>query len=246
MKRILFLLILSFFTIGISQGKTRHQLRIMSYNIRIGIGIDQKTDLRRIADVINKIQPDYVGLQEVDSVAERSGWVNQYLELARLTHMHPIFAPATKRSKGLYGIAALVRKKPLTYTCVPLPGKEEPRVFLYIDYPDYVLCNTHFSLVADSRIESIQIIKETLKSCGKPVIITGDFNMEPLSLEFQTMNQDWQLLSDPSLKTYPSDHPSIRLDYIFGDNAHTFQVTNDKVIDVMASDHLPIYIDVKF
>lgn len=53
----------------------------MSYNIRIGIGMDQQTNLKRIAEVINKIQPDYVGLQEVDSVCERSGWINQYAEL---------------------------------------------------------------------------------------------------------------------------------------------------------------------
>ena len=83
----------------------------MSYNIRIGIGMDQQTNLKRIAEVINKIQPDYVGLQEVDSVCERSGWINQYAELARLTGMYPIFAPATERSKGLYGIAALSREK---------------------------------------------------------------------------------------------------------------------------------------
>lgn len=42
----------------------------MSYNIRIGIGMDQQTNLKRIAEVINKIQPDYVGLQEVDSVCD--------------------------------------------------------------------------------------------------------------------------------------------------------------------------------
>ena len=39
----------------------------MSYNIRIGIGMDGETDLGRIADAINRITPDYVGLQEVDS-----------------------------------------------------------------------------------------------------------------------------------------------------------------------------------
>ena len=31
----------------------------MSYNIRIGIGMDQQTNLKRIAEVINKIQPGY-------------------------------------------------------------------------------------------------------------------------------------------------------------------------------------------
>ncbi len=84
----------------------------MSYNIRIGIGMDGETDLGRIADAINRITPDYVGLQEVDSVCERSFWVNQYAELAKHTGMYPIFAPATSRSKGLYGIAALSKVPP--------------------------------------------------------------------------------------------------------------------------------------
>ena len=60
----------------------------MSYNIRIGIGMDQQTNLKRIAEVINKVQPDYVGLQEVDSVCERSGWINQYAELAGCHALH--------------------------------------------------------------------------------------------------------------------------------------------------------------
>ena len=142
----------------------------MSYNIRIGIGMDQQTNLKRIAEVINKIQPDYVGLQEVDSVCERSGWINQYAELARLTGMYPIFAPATERSKGLYGIAALSRKKPRSYQYIPLPGKEEPRTFLCLEYPNYTLCNTHFSLDPDSRLASIRLI-----NFDEPAAI--DFNL---------------------------------------------------------------------
>ena len=93
MKRILFLLTIALLNLGSGLCKTRQSLRIMSYNIRIGIGMDQQTNLKRIAEVINKVQPDYVGLQEVDSVCERSGWINQYAELARLTGMYPIFPP---------------------------------------------------------------------------------------------------------------------------------------------------------
>ncbi len=246
MRKLLYLFLLSFWVVNIAFSEVKQPLRIMSYNIRIGIGMDNKTDLKRIADVINRVQPDFVGLQEVDSVAERSGWVNQYLELARLTNMYPVFAPATERSKGLYGIAALVRNKPVSYGYVALPGKEEPRVFLYLEYPKYTLCNTHFSLDANSRMESIEVINKTLYNNSKPIIITGDFNMEPLSSEFLKMNSSWQLLSSPLLKTYPSDHPSKRLDYIFGDKKHEYKVVNDKVIDVLSSDHLPIYIDVLF
>lgn len=207
--------------------------------------MDGETNLKRIADVINRVEPYYVGLQEVDSVCERSFWVNQYKELAKLTGMYPIFAPATPRSKGLYGIAALCQEKPISYRNIPLPGKEEPRALLCLEFKDYILFNTHFSLDKGSRLESVRIINETAKEYDKPIIITGDFNMTPSSDEFKSMNNSWQLLSSPKIKTYPSDRPRLRLDYIFGDNNHKFNVTKDMVIDVMSSDHIPLYIDVE-
>ena len=218
----------------------------MSYNIRIGIGMDGETDLGRIADAINRITPDYVGLQEVDSVCERSFWVNQYAELAKHTGMYPIFAPATSRSKGLYGIAALSKVPPLSYRVISLPGKEEPRVLLCLEYKAYILFNTHFSLDKESRIESIKVINQIATEYDKPIIITGDFNMTPGSNEFEAMKSKWQLLSDPSIKTYPADRPRLRLDYIYGDMKKNFKVTKDVVVDVMSSDHLPLYIDVEF
>ena len=70
-----------------------------------------------------------------------------------------------------------------------------------------------------------------MKSENKPILITGDFNMEPDSKEFKAMKQTWRLLSDPTLETYPSDHPRLRLDYIFGDLKHEFRIINDQVID---------------
>ncbi|NDV58262.1 endonuclease [Bacteroides sp. 519] len=219
----------------------------MSYNIRIGIGMDDSISLQRTADVINKIKPDYVGLQEVDSVAERSGWVDQVRELAKLTGLKPVFASATPRSKGLYGIAALVKEAPLSYKNIALPGIEEPRTFLLMEYNDYILCNTHFSLRAPSRVESIQIIHAAVKEYNKPTLITGDFNMLPQSDEFKLMNAEWALLSDTTIKTHPSVDPKWTLDYIFIKNSDKFEVLNKVVVtERMASDHLPIYVDIKF
>lgn len=37
----------------------------MTYNIHVGVGMDKKLDLQRIAEVINRERPDLVGLQEV-------------------------------------------------------------------------------------------------------------------------------------------------------------------------------------
>ena len=53
--------------------RTGQDLRIMSYNIHNGMGLDGRRDLERIAAVILEVNPDIVALQEVDSVTERPG-----------------------------------------------------------------------------------------------------------------------------------------------------------------------------
>lgn len=233
----------------------KHEMRIMSYNIRIGVGTDVSPrgltaivpDLERTAEVIKRIDPDFVGLQEVDSVAQRSDWVDQAGELGRMTGMHPIFAPAIERSEGLYGIAALVKELPQDIRNIQLPGEEELRTFLVLEYEDYILCNTHFSLRKPSRKESIEIIRETLKEYDKPAIITGDFNMRPGSEECKLMEGDWMILSDSTKVTFPANNPRVTLDYIWGLKGFEYEVLEYVVEnEPIASDHLPIYVDVRF
>jgi len=45
---------------------TARTLRVMTYNIHVGVGMDKKLDLPRIAAVIKDQHADLVGLQEVD------------------------------------------------------------------------------------------------------------------------------------------------------------------------------------
>src|SRR5258705_229949 len=47
-------------------------LRVMTYNIHVGVGMDKKLDLQRIPDVVNAEHPDLVGLQEVDRGVTRT------------------------------------------------------------------------------------------------------------------------------------------------------------------------------
>lgn len=100
--------------------------------------------LKRIAEVINKIQPDYVGLQEVDSVCERSGWINQYAELARLTGMYPIFAPATERSKD-YTESPHSPAKNLAATNTYLCRERKSHVPSFVSNIRTIPCVTHIS-----------------------------------------------------------------------------------------------------
>src|SRR5882724_9651944 len=70
----------------------RGKLRVMTYNIHVGVGMDKRLDLQRIADVINQEHPDLVGLQEVDRGVTRTQSVDEIAELARLTQMEYAFA----------------------------------------------------------------------------------------------------------------------------------------------------------
>src|ERR1044071_7467187 len=82
-------------------------LRIMTYNIHVGVGMDKKLDLQRIADVINKEKPDLVGLQEVDRGVTRTEGKDEIAELAGFTSMSYAFAHNLDYQGGQYGVAIL-------------------------------------------------------------------------------------------------------------------------------------------
>ena len=76
-------------------------LKVMSYNIHYGVGMDEKRDLARIAAVIASQNPDIVGLQEIGNKAMAD-------ELSRLTGMPAVFGPS-KGSDDAYGDAVLCK-----------------------------------------------------------------------------------------------------------------------------------------
>ena len=63
----------------------RRKFRILAYNIKHGRGNDNQVDLTRTAEVIRRLHPDFVALQEVDQQVQRSGGIDQARELASLT-----------------------------------------------------------------------------------------------------------------------------------------------------------------
>ena len=114
--------------------RENNTLRIMSYNIRNGRGLDNVADFWRTAEVINKICPDVVAVQEIDSVTGRSGGKDVLREIAGLTLMYYTYAPAIDYDGGKYGIGMLSKEKPLCYRYLPLPGREEARTLLVVEF----------------------------------------------------------------------------------------------------------------
>ncbi|MDE6826764.1 MAG: endonuclease, partial [Paramuribaculum sp.] len=78
------------------------EVKIMSYNVRNGRGLDDVRNTERTATVIKNLNPDVVALQELDSMTQRSGTTYVLGELAELTGMTATFAPAIDYDGGKY------------------------------------------------------------------------------------------------------------------------------------------------
>jgi endonuclease/exonuclease/phosphatase family metal-dependent hydrolase len=219
-------------------------LRVMAYNIRVGKGMDLVNDLERTAGVIGEQRPDVVMLQEVDSVTSRTGRVDQAQELGRLTGMHAVFASAISHAGGKYGVALLSREPPLSVKRVPLPGREEARALLFVEFEEFVASSTHFSLTEEDRVESARIIILEAALCGKPLLVGGDFNAHPGTEPLEVLLREFEILSDGVSPTFPADNPDRCIDYIFG-SAGVFRVVHSEVVEEpVASDHRPVVVHV--
>ncbi|MDR3309059.1 MAG: endonuclease/exonuclease/phosphatase family protein [Tannerella sp.] len=240
MKRLLSTLLLCGLSAGVYAADT---LKIMSYNVRNANGMDNVTDYGRIADVILKENPDAVAIQELDSVTGRSGGVNVLHEIARLTAMHGVFNASIVYDGGKYGVGVISREKPLGHYAVALPGREEKRSLLIVEFEKYLLGCTHFSLTDEDRLLSIDIIKNESSKAVKPFILAGDLNSNPDSEVINRLNDGFTTLNNPLIPTFPSDRPRHCIDYIAVARHVPFTlIANSVVVESVASDHRPVII----
>lgn len=224
-------------------------LRIMSYNIRNGMGMDNSTDYQRTADVIIKACPDVVAIQEIDSVTGRSGGKDVLRELAERTLMYYTYAPAINYDGGKYGIGMLSKEKPLNFRYLPLPGREEQRALLIVEFEKYIYCCTHLSLTEEDRMLSLPIIRREAATAQKPLFIAGDMNASPNSDFINALQKDFVLLTDSKQFTFPADKPTETIDYIaaYAKDTAAFTRISSRVWDEpMASDHRPVVTDIIF
>ncbi len=222
-------------------------LRILSYNIRNCIGMDGETDFQRVADVIMAINPHVVGLQEVDKGTFRLEGIDVAAKLAELTGMYHYYSPSIEYQGGHYGNAVLTREKPVNHSYIPLPGRQERRSLQMVEFEDYILYNTHLNnRFAGDRHGSVMIIDYETMDSEKPIFLIGDINDTPGSGTLELLERNWEQLSgnDP---TFRSDRPDRCIDYIFGLKGEGFRyrvLQRVVVNEPVASDHLPLFIDV--
>lgn len=100
--------------------------------------------------------------------------------------------------------------------------------------------NTHLVLTsAEHQIQIEEIVEVAGKSKGSKVIM-GDLNATPESNEMKLMYANYQdaFADQNEAYTYSAANPTKRIDFIFTSNH--IQTKGARVIDTLASDHLPL------
>ena len=229
-------------------GQAQTTVRIMSYNVHHGEGLDGRLDFGRIGRVIGQVKPDIVALQEVDSATQRIAGKDLLHELGDEVLMHRTYAPAIPYQGGKYGIGILSKEKPLNFRSLPLPGREEKRVLLMAEFEKYIFCCTHFSLTREDQLESVSMLERELAGVEKPVFLAGDLNALPDSPVIGALKEKFVVLTNPKEQTFPAEKPQECLDYVLGytGNGSAYTVLSNRVVgDNVASDHRPVVAEVR-
>ncbi|WP_408007688.1 endonuclease/exonuclease/phosphatase family protein [Pseudalkalibacillus sp. A8] len=236
------------------------ELKIMTFNIRHGKGMDKNHNLQRISQVLKNSKADIIGLNEVDKeFSKRSEFVDQAEWIAKDLNMGYVFGPSiTRRGKKegdirQYGSAILTRFPIITSDNYPfdfLPRIVEDRsllkVIVEIEKREVAIYITHLSFAPFLHSKQTEFILERVTQDVKPSVIMGDWNMKPYSSSWKLVTEQlkdtWeeQQGNGGSGYTFPSRRPRMKLDYIFMNDF--FEVLEAKVVETnsKASDHLPL------
>src|SRR5256886_13349351 len=229
-----------------------HIIRVMTYNIHVGVGMDKKLDLARIAGVINAQHPDLVGLQEVDRGVERTQRIDEIAEIARMTKMDYAFAFNLRYQGGQYGVAILSRL-PIMATDHRLyknTREAERRGFIRAEVLVHGrtlnFVTTHLDYqYEDGRVFETEQLLAALKDVKGPLILVGDFNDVPAGGAYKLVREQFadawieSGASDQGL-SYPADKPTKRIDYILFRSNGAVRAKRAWIVNTLASDHGPV------
>jgi endonuclease/exonuclease/phosphatase family metal-dependent hydrolase len=240
----------------------------MTYNTHACVGADGQCRPERIADVIRKLTPDVVALQEIDVGRDRSGRLDQAQRIAELTGLSAHFTSARDAEEGRYGNAILTHHPYELRAEGILPVRRgEVRAAqwlrLGLEGGPLDIVNTHLSLHFFERLAQCRALftdepHSPLGTHAAPftalsgaldrLILCGDFNAGALSPAYFLLRRrlaDVQRARGLARATWPARFPLLRLDHVWIGSA--IDVENVLVprdaLTRMASDHLPIVAD---
>ncbi len=233
-------------------------MKIMSFNTQHCLNyLEQKIDFEIMADAIKKCDADIVGLNEMRDKGAYDDYQAQTQILSELTGLeNHFFAQAIRFNGGInpYGNSLLSRYKIVDTKVIIIPTPEprkydgyyEQRCLLKAKLENSLtVLVIHFGLNPDEQELALKAVLENLED--EKCILMGDFNMQPDN-EFlkpirARMRDTADLFTTPLL-SFPSDKPSIKIDYIF--TSPDIEVVSADIPAIVAADHRPHTAEIKY
>jgi len=204
-------------------------IKTLTWNIRHGLGVDDKQDINRIADELLKRDSDIYAIQEVDICTHRSKGIDQMAYLSERLGMVGNFSRFFGYDDGDYGLA--------TFTKYHIINTDELILFSRLSRSNRALqvdmmidgkVISHVNLHLPSTRSSICWRNLSKYRHSDRTIITGDFNLNPHANDIQRMKKKFNDINEHGT------HPVYDiLDYSFS----TLTPIESRVYETIASDH---------
>jgi endonuclease/exonuclease/phosphatase family metal-dependent hydrolase len=204
-------------------------LKIISWNIRHGLGIDGKQDIERIANELLKREADIYAIQEVDIETRRCGGINQVERLSELLGMEGHFTRFFSYDGGDYGLATFTKHPVMNVDEIILfsrLSKSNRALNVEIQYEGQTINHYNFHLPGKRSAicwRNIMKYKFPQKS-----ILSGDFNSLPQTSDIKRLKSKWNDINER--ETCPGWDI---IDYNFSD----LVPLETRVYETFASDH---------
>ena len=240
-------------------------MRLLLYNIRYGVGsgaamhmplpgagyiLGNQSVLPDITGFIKSVDPDIVGLIEIDTGSMRSRRINQAETIAAELGMNSSYE-SKYGAKSINKVLPILRKQGNAFLAAPRVHGETfhyfetgiKRLIIELEMDNFAVFLVHLSLKYRHRHLQLRKLYDLIEVTEKPVIVAGDFNT------FWGENEIYLFLRAAGLKsanikglpTYPSRSPRKELDFILHQDG--IRVTNFEIPQVKYSDHLPLVCD---
>lgn len=224
-------------------------LRVVTWNIRGGVGLDGRFDLDRIVAVINRTGPDIVALQEVDSRRGGPHHEHPFVKLRQALGVHSVEAKSITSADGEYG-QLLISRWPLRKIHIhdiSVPEREPRRAIeAEVLSPKGTLRTValHLGLTFRERRNQTRALLDLAQPSPFNTVMMGDFNdwiwrgSVQNAINRALPGRTWH-------RTFPSFCPLIRLDRIYCRPADALMRSWTDPTARCISDHLPVFADIR-
>ena len=232
-------------------------MRFLLYNIRYATGpslhrsiSSSRKNLERISTFLRDLEPDLVGLIEVDHGSYRSGGKNQAEMLAKALghyHSHSIKykqgslwrqLPVLKKQGNAFLTRDRIRNETFHFF-----ERGMKRLVIELELQHVVVYLVHLAIGARARHQQLNALYDLIKKTKRPCVVAGDFNMlwGEREIDMFLAATGLQNANVEGLPTYPSKNPRRHLDFFL--HSKEIEVKDFQVPRVTFSDHLPVMVD---